>query len=89
MSHILCKIENMEQQLHQNHRMQLIGGGGIRLLNHPTVGVIKKFPFRIVLRLYYATLSKTLQPYYGANRNYGSPTYSVITRFIRVNNTRA
>ena len=27
MSHSLCKIDkNMEQQLHQNHRMQLIGG---------------------------------------------------------------
>ena len=30
-----------------------------------------------------------LRPYYGANRNYGSPIYSVIARFIRVNNARA
>ena len=32
---------------------------------------------------------KTLRPYYGANRNYDSPIYSVIARFLRVNNARA
>ena len=56
----------------------------VRDQSEQTVGVIKKFPFRIVLR---ARLSKTLRFYYGANCNYGSPSiYSVIARFIRVNN---
>ena len=31
-------------------------------------------------------LSKTLRPYYAANRNYGNPIYSVIAHFLRVNN---
>ena len=49
----------------------------------------KKVPVPYCATTINATLSKTLRSYYGANRNYGSPIYSVIARFIRVNNARA
>ena len=51
-----------------------------------TVGAIKKFQFHIVLR---PSPVKYYDPITGANRNYGSPIYSVITWFIRVSNARA
>ena len=47
------------------------------------LGAIIKFPFRIR-----STTVKRYDPITGANLNYGSPIYSVITWFIRVNSAR-